>query len=141
MANHDPDLQARLEKLQAEVDQNYGPPLAQESGPGAASHSRPKKGPLARIKANGLLPFYILAVPWAQEMIDQVFFQGRWNLPLQPRTLEGLLGILTSAFSHGGFGHLVGNSIAFVIFSWLILAKSRRDYWITVLIGWLGGEP
>ena len=34
---------------------------------------------------------------------------------------------------------MISNTIGFVIFSWLILAKSRRDYWITLLIGWLGG--
>jgi len=48
-------------------------------------------------------------------------------------------GILLSAFSHSGFVHLISNTIGFAIFSWLILAKSRRDYWMVFLIGWLGG--
>jgi membrane associated rhomboid family serine protease len=90
-------------------------------------------------KNNALLPLGILAVPWAQEIIDQVFFRGRWNLPVHPRSLDGLSGIFLSAFSHGNFAHLIGNSIAFAIFSWLILLKSRRDYWITFCIGWIGG--
>jgi membrane associated rhomboid family serine protease len=33
----------------------------------------------------------------------------------------------------------VANTVGFLIFSWLILVKSRRDYWITLLVGWLGG--
>lgn len=139
MANHDPDLQARLRKLEAELNQPQGQPLSQ--GKEAQQPAKPPstKGLLARVKANALLPFYILAIPWAQEIIDQVFFRGGWNLPLYPRSMEGLVGVFTAAFSHSGFPHLIGNTIAFVIFSWLILAKSKRDYWITFFIGWLGG--
>lgn len=102
------------------------------------AHSR-DTGFLTRLRGGFLLPFQILAIPWAQEIIDQVFFQGNWNLPVHPRSIDGIPGIFLSAFSHGDFAHLIGNSVAFVIFSWLILAKSKRDYWITFCIGWLGG--
>ena len=139
MANNDPDLQARLKKLEAELHRSPGAPLSQGKGSTPPAPKPQTKGLAAGIKANALLPFLILAVPWAQEMIDQIFFDGSWNLPLYPRSLEGLLGIFTAPFSHSGFAHLIGNSIAFVIFSWLILAKSKRDYWITFFIGWLGG--
>ena len=96
-------------------------------------------GWLTRVRRNALLPAYILAVPWAQEISDQVFFRGNWNLPVHPRSLDGLLGIFTSAFSHGGFGHLIGNSIGFTVFTWLILTKSKKDFWTTFFIGWIGG--
>jgi membrane associated rhomboid family serine protease len=74
----------------------------------------------------------ILAVPWVQEIIDQVFFGGRWNLPMVPG--GPFLGVLTAPFSHGGFGHLISNSLWFLPLSWLVLAKSRGDY----LAVWLG---
>lgn len=98
-----------------------------------------KSGWLAQIQGNALLPLQILAIPWAQEIIDQVMLGGRWNLPVHPRSWDGLPGIVLSAFSHADFAHLIGNSIAFTLFSWLILAKSKRDYWVTFCIGWLGG--
>lgn len=98
-----------------------------------------KSGWLAQIQGNALLPLQILAIPWAQEIIDQVMFGGHWNLPVHPRSWDGLPGIVLSAFSHSDFAHLIGNSIAFTLFSWLILAKSKRDYWVTFCIGWLGG--
>lgn len=139
MANHDPDLQARLRKLEAEMNQHQATPVPRQNGQPQPAKPPSQKGLISRIKAHALLPFYILAIPWAQEIIDQIFFGGGWNLPLQPRTLEGLVGIFTAAFSHSGFPHLIGNSIAFVLFSWFILAKSKRDYWITFFIGWLGG--
>jgi membrane associated rhomboid family serine protease len=84
-------------------------------------------------------PIELLAIPWAQFIINQVFFQGRWHLIVTPRTISGIPGIFLSAFSHTSWSHLMGNTIAFAIFSWLILAKSKKDYWITLLIGWLGG--
>jgi membrane associated rhomboid family serine protease len=86
-----------------------------------------------------LLPLAILSIPWVQEIIDQLFFQGRWNFVVHPRAIIGIPGIFLSAFSHAGFAHLIANSLGFLIFSWLILLKSERDFWITFWIGWIGG--
>jgi membrane associated rhomboid family serine protease len=74
----------------------------------------------------------LLGVPWAQELIDQLFFGGRWNLPMLPG--GPFLGVLTAPFSHSGFGHLIGNSLWFLPLSWLVLAKSWKDY----LAVWIG---
>jgi membrane associated rhomboid family serine protease len=140
MADQNPDFDERLEELMAEVDTSTDSAAAK-----ASQHSPPESQPvnqrdgLARLKANFLLPLYILAIPWIQEIIDQLFFGGQWNWVLHPRQLNGVPGIFLSAFSHANFIHLLGNSIAFAIFSWLILMKSRRDYFVTFCIGWLGG--
>lgn len=141
MTLDDADLQARLRRIETELKLT-------ESSPRPTSGHAPRPEPLvssssegwlARWKGNALLPLQLLMIPWAQEMIDQFVFGGRWNLPLHPRSLEGVPGIFLSAISHSGFPHLIGNSIGFVMFSWLILAKSRRDYWTVLLLGWLGG--
>jgi membrane associated rhomboid family serine protease len=138
MASDESELQARLNRLEAQINASEAsPPASQSARTRSPAHST--RGGGARWKANVWIPLALLAIPWTQEIIDQVFFGGQWNLPVHPRSLEGIPGIFLSAFSHGDFAHLIGNSIGFVIFSWLILAKSRRDYWITLLIGWLGG--
>ncbi|MEB3172809.1 MAG: rhomboid family intramembrane serine protease [Cyanobacteriota bacterium] len=87
---------------------------------------------LSRLGGNLLIPLWILVVPWTQELIDQLLFAGRWNLPMTPG--GSWLGVLTAPFSHGGFGHLLANSVVFVPLSWMVLLKSRRDY----LAVWLG---
>jgi membrane associated rhomboid family serine protease len=87
---------------------------------------------LSHLKGVALLPLLILAVPWGQEIIDQLLFGGRWNLPMVPG--GPFIGVLTAPFSHGGFGHLISNSLWFLPLSWLVLAKSRGDY----LAVWLG---
>ncbi|MEB3200583.1 MAG: rhomboid family intramembrane serine protease [Synechococcaceae cyanobacterium] len=87
---------------------------------------------MARLGTALVLPLLILAVAWAQELIDQVLFAGRWNLPM----VQGgsPLGILTAPFSHGGLGHLISNSLWFVPLSWLVLLRGRTTY----LMVWLG---
>ncbi|MFZ9974011.1 MAG: rhomboid family intramembrane serine protease [Vulcanococcus sp.] len=87
---------------------------------------------LARLGANLLIPPLILLIPWCQELIDQLVFGGNWNLPMTPR--GPFLGVFTAPFSHSGFGHQLANSLMFLPLSWLVLAKSRRDY----LAVWLG---
>ena len=87
---------------------------------------------LARVGTTAVLPLLILAIPWTQELIDQIFFGGTWNLPM----VRGgsFLGVLTAPFSHGGFGHLLSNTLWFLPLSWLVLTKSHRDY----LAVWIG---
>lgn len=132
----DRELQEEMQRLMAEVE--AGSLSSQSDRSGATAHQPKQTGALAQLKANFFLPLWILAIPWAQESIDQVFFDGNWNLILHPRSLDGIPGIFLSAFSHSGFVHLISNTIGFALFSWLILAKNRRDYWTTFLIGWLG---
>ena len=90
---------------------------------------------LVRVGRRLLIPPLILSVAWAQELVDQLFFRGRWNLPM----VHGgpIWGVFTAPFSHGSLGHLISNSLWFLPLSWLVLAKGTRDYlavWIGVLV-------
>ena len=81
----------------------------------------------------GERPLAIFA--WLQELIDQLLFAGRWNLPMG----QGLplWGIFTAPFSHSGFTHLISNSLVFLPLSWLVLTRGMRDYlavWIAVIL-------
>jgi membrane associated rhomboid family serine protease len=78
------------------------------------------------------LPLLLIAIPWGQELIDQLLFGGQWNLPMQHG--GPITGVFTAPFSHGGFGHLLSNTLWFLPLSWLVLAKSKRDY----LAVWIG---
>jgi membrane associated rhomboid family serine protease len=89
---------------------------------------------LSRLRRRTLVPVLLLAVAWAQELVDQLVFAGRWNLPM----VHGgpFWGLLTAPFSHAGFGHLISNSLWFLPLSWLVLLKGSRDYlavWLAVL--------
>ena len=90
---------------------------------------------LARLASRGLIPPLLLSVAWVQELVDQLLFAGRWNLPLLPH--GPIWGLFTAPFSHSGFAHLISNSIWFLPLSWLVLLRGGRDYlavWIAVLL-------
>jgi len=95
-------------------------------------------GRLDRFKGKAVLPMAILSIAWIQELLDQLLFRGRWNLPLE----QGgpFWGLFTAPFSHAGFGHLISNSLWFLPLSWLVLLKGGRDY-LAVWIGWLEKRP
>jgi membrane associated rhomboid family serine protease len=136
----DPSIEAKLRRMMSELQQSNQPAMSKSNAVSNQMPQQPQiKHHILDWKNRFLLPVEILAIPWAQFIISQVFFQGNWHLVVIPRELSGIPGIFLSAFSHGSWAHLIGNSIAFTIFSWLILLKSKKDFWITFLLGWLGG--
>jgi membrane associated rhomboid family serine protease len=65
-------------------------------------------------------------------------------LGIRPRQLQGLLGIAFSPFLHRDLGHLVANTVPFLVLGWLVLLQdgigSNRDFYaITMTILLVGG--
>lgn len=92
----------------------------------------------------------LTAVFWIVEFVDLFFFQGRLDrLGIRPHSLIGLRGILFAPFLHGGFGHLIANTIPFLTLGWLTMIQETSDFFIvsiiTMLVGglgtWLFGAP
>jgi membrane associated rhomboid family serine protease len=64
--------------------------------------------------AGFLLVVALVAVMWAVEVIDLV--AGDLDAAgIRPRDPEGLVGVVLSPFLHGGFGHLIANTIPFAV--------------------------
>ncbi|MBA2691426.1 MAG: rhomboid family intramembrane serine protease [Rubrobacter sp.] len=84
-----------------------------------------------------------LAVMWLLEIADLLVFGGGLDAyGIRPRSVEGLSGILLAPFLHGGFIHLAGNSIPFLVFGSLVLFHEIKDFLVAtalaVLVGGLG---
>lgn len=103
---------------------------------------------LQSIKEHALLLFGLLAIMWAVEVVDFLLPMVDLDpLGIQPRTERGLLGILLSPFLHVGFGHLISNSLPFLLLGGLVMTGGRRQFllvslWVTVIGGggvWLLG--
>ncbi len=65
-------------------------------------------------------------------------------LGIRPRQLWGLVGIVCSPFLHRDFGHLIANTVPFMVLGWLILLQSEIQgtsdfYAITLTIAVIGG--
>ena len=86
-----------------------------------------------------LLVAAMAAVMWLVELVD-VAAGDLDRFGIEPREVEGLDGILFSPFLHAGFGHLLGNTIPFLILGGVIaLGGLARIAAVTVIVALAGG--
>ena len=114
-------------------------------------------------KKSVLKEFKVLIVAitmfWVIEVLDFFIFShslkcspkvvGLDCYGIRPQEISGLWGILFAPMLHGGFGHLMANTIPFIILGWLTMIQETSDFYIVSLIGalvggigvWLFGSP
>lgn len=91
---------------------------------------------------------------WILEVLDQAFFQHILRSSLDrfgivPHRLIGLRGIIFAPFLHGGWPHLVANTVPFVVLGWLVMLRETSDFFTVTLFSmvvagvgtWLFGVP
>ncbi|HTE59286.1 MAG TPA: rhomboid family intramembrane serine protease [Solirubrobacteraceae bacterium] len=80
------------------------------------------------------------AVMWVVEIADRVA-DGRLDAyGIQPREVDGLDGVVFAPFLHGGFDHLIGNTIPFLLLGFAIaLGGLARVATVTVIVAVVGG--
>lgn len=73
--------------------------------------------------------FALLGAMWLLEILDAIL-PGDWDLyGIQPRSSEGLVGIILSPLLHNGFDHLIGNSIPFLVLGCLVALGGAKRFW------------
>ena len=87
------------------------------------------------------LVIVVLVSMWVIEAVDALFLdEGLDQNGIIPRSWGGLDGILWAPFLHGGFGHLLANSLPFLALGGFIaLEGPRRWVAVTVFVMVLGG--
>jgi membrane associated rhomboid family serine protease len=82
------------------------------------------------------------ALMWVLEVVDQVTSANLDQYGIKPHDVGGLTGIVTAPFLHAGFGHLIGNTIPFLVLGATIalsgLARVAATTAIVALVGGLG---
>jgi membrane associated rhomboid family serine protease len=58
---------------------------------------------------------------------------------IEPRELDGLDGVLFAPLLHGGFAHLVANTVPFLVFGFLAMAGGMRQFVVVTATVWLLG--
>ena len=105
-------------------------PLAPGSTPDRAAPDR-REG-LALVGA-------MAGLMWVVEVLDAVAF----NLDqygIEPRSVDGLIGVAAAPFLHAGFGHLIGNTIPFLFLGAVIAVGGlARVALVTLVIALVGG--
>ena len=81
----------------------------------------------------------MVAVMWVVEIVD-VFAGDLDSAGIRPRDPEGLVGVALAPVLHGGFGHLIGNTIPFLVLGGVIaLSGLARVAAVTVIVAVVGG--
>jgi membrane associated rhomboid family serine protease len=76
---------------------------------------------------------------WLSEVVDQLV-GGLDALGIEPRSVDGLSGVLLAPFLHLGFGHLVSNTLPFLAMGALIaLSGLRRVLAVTAIVMLVSG--
>ncbi len=94
------------------------------------------------IKQHALLLFTLLGLMWTLEILDLLPFVDLDRFGIRPRSASGLIGIVCAPLLHAGFGHLLANSLPFLILGGFVLLGGVRVFWrvtlFVVLISGLG---
>ena len=90
----------------------------------------------ARTALAGSLGF--AAVLWAVYLLTLVLGPVLLQLlGILPRHVEGLDGVVFAPLLHAGAGHLLGNTLPLIVFSFLTLLEGVRRFLAVLVISWL----
>jgi membrane associated rhomboid family serine protease len=92
----------------------------------------------------------LIGAIWLVWIVNAAVFDGSLAaFGIQPRSPQGLPGILLAPLIHGGIDHLLANTGGLLIFGGLVMLRSERHFWTVTLVGvfaggagiWLFGRP
>ena len=111
--------------------------LASDTPPSGAGSARQL---IVTIRDHSLLLFTLLGLMWAVEVVDLLPFLHLNHFGIHPRSVAGLWGIVFAPFLHAGFGHLLANSLPFIVLGGLVLVGGRRLFWsVSIFVVLAGG--
>jgi membrane associated rhomboid family serine protease len=108
-----------------------------------------RKAIASELQSHAIILGGFVALMWGLEILDTIFNHSLDAYGIIPRNIVGLRGILFAPWLHGGFPHLIANTIPFVTLGWFVMLKETSDFWIvtaiTMVVGglgvWLLGAP
>ncbi|NES81860.1 MAG: rhomboid family intramembrane serine protease [Moorea sp. SIO2B7] len=105
--------------------------------------SQEVKAVAKQLKAQASILGGFVATFWIVEIIDRLFFRDKLSyFGIIPHRLIGLRGVLFAPFLHGGWGHLIANTIPFIVLGWFVMLQETSDFFLvtamTMLVGGLG---
>lgn len=81
-----------------------------------------------QLKTSAFWIFGCTLVIWVVELANLLLGHRLNSLGILPRSLAGLPGILLAPFLHYGIGHVLLNTIPFVILGWLVILYGGRVF-------------
>lgn len=82
----------------------------------------------------------LVAAMWVVEVVDLVPGTPFDSWGIEPRQVDGLVGIPLAPFLHSGFGHLLANTLSFLVLGAIIASSSIGTFVrVTVIVGLVSG--
>ncbi len=82
----------------------------------------------------------MVVVMWVVQVIDAIDDYSLTKYGIEPREVDGLDGLAFAPFLHGSWGHLIGNTVPFIVLGGLIaLSGLARLAWVTAIVAAVGG--
>lgn len=82
-------------------------------------------------------PLYLLLVMWTLEILEHITGVQMAQYGILPRFTSGLKGIITAPFIHGSYGHLISNSIPFLVGATIIIYFYHRVSFAAIALIWI----
>ena len=90
------------------------------------------------IKLQATIIAVVLLVLWGAHAINMWLFDGElWRAGIHPRELSSIPAIIYAQILHLHTDHLIVNSIALVIFAWLVMLRDTRDFFAVTILSML----
>lgn len=80
-----------------------------------------------------------VGVLWVAEIIDTVLGNRLDAEGIRPGDVDGLSGVLFAPLLHGGFGHLIANTVPLLVLGFLVLLSGVRRWVGVTAVVWLVG--
>ncbi len=84
-----------------------------------------------------LVVVWLGAAMWVAEVLDALLGGSLDRFGIIPRTVEGLVGVVVSPLLHGGFGHLMANTVPFLLLGGLVAWRSGPRFVEVLATIWL----
>ncbi len=82
----------------------------------------------------------MVALMWGLEVIDAIAGGSLDQYGIEPRDDGGLVGVVAAPFLHASFGHLIANTVPFVVMGVVIAFKgAMRVLAVTAIVGLVSG--
>ncbi|HEY8479394.1 MAG TPA: rhomboid family intramembrane serine protease [Spirillospora sp.] len=95
-----------------------------------------------RALSSAVLIGAVTAVMWVLEAVDYAMNGWLDRFGIQPRDVNDLPDIFTAPFMHGGFGHLMANTVPFLILGFIAAARGIAKFLamslVVIVVGGLG---
>jgi membrane associated rhomboid family serine protease len=82
----------------------------------------------------------LAALMWVVEIVDAIAGQRLDQYGIEPRDPDGLTGVIAAPFLHAGFGHLIANTVPFLVMGFVIaLGGAARVVLVTLIVAVVSG--